>query len=175
MTWNPIDTPQDYILLAGQKSPGIAEVSGASSIREWDVRKGYGIAGAYSVFKSLDLSRFSVTLRLYSRQDWADWGVWKKIVDKLPKRRTGNGADSGCLDITHPLLEDVGIHAVGVAERLQPVQTGDGEWSIEIRFIEFRRPKLAIAAPDAAQAEPHDPVDDKIQALLDQASKLAAE
>jgi hypothetical protein len=175
MGWNPLDDPCDYILLAGQKSPGVADVTGASSPREWEERKGYGMSGAWSLFMRRNLARFSVTLRLYTTEDWAAWDEWKQLVDQLPKRRTSAKFDTGFMEITHPLLADLDIRAVGVGERMQAVQTGDGEWSIEIKFIEWRPLKQTLAKPDGAQAEPSDPYDDKIQGLLDQAQRLAGD
>jgi hypothetical protein len=165
----------DYILLAGQQSPGLVEVVGASSPREWDKRKGYGVSGAYSVFIGQDLSEFAVRLRFSTALHWAEWATWKKLVDKLPKKRFGSGKDSGMLDIWHPVLEDVGIKAVGVADRKAPEQTADGEWTIEIKFIEFRRPKLSLAKPEGAAATPVDPVDEKIGGLLKQLDALAGD
>lgn len=174
MAWNPITEPCDYILLAQQKSPGLATVEGASSPRKWDEREGYGISGAFSVFRGRGLAKFSVKLRLTTEQHWADWAAWKKLVDKLPTRRGGSGKDTGNLDIWHPLLEDVGVTSVAVAERLQPVQVVDGEWTIEIKFIEFRRPKLSLAKPEGAAATPVDPIEENvIKPLLQEFQRLA--
>jgi len=171
--FDPIDAPCDYILLAGQKSPGVAEIVGASSPREWEERNGYGVTGGFSVFMRRKLARFSVRLRLYESEDWIAWRAWKPIVDKLPKRRGGSGADSGMLSIWSPQLEDLDIKAVGVAEVGQPEQTGDGEWTIEIKFIEHRSPKVTLAKPQGAAAEPVDPIDKVIEGLTDQFQSLA--
>lgn len=176
VTWDPITSPCDYILLAGIKSPGLADVSGASSVRRWDEREGFGISGAFSVFKGRGLAHFSVKLRLYSDTDWAAWYAWKQIVDKLPTRRGGDGKDSGVLDIWHPLLEGLDIKAVAAAEVMQPEQTDNGEWTIEIKFLEFRYPKIALAKPEAAAATPVDPVEEKIiKPLTAQFQSLADE
>lgn len=172
MTWNPIDSPCDYILLAQQKSPGIAEVVGASSPRAWDEREGFGISGSFSVFKGRRLAKFSVRLRLYTPEDWAGWHAWKPLVDKLPTRRGSKGADSGVLDIWHPLLEALDIRAVAVTDVMQPVQEDAGEWVVEIKLIEFRHPKLTLAKPEAAAATPHDPVDEVINGLTKQLEGL---
>jgi hypothetical protein len=179
MTWDPITSPCDYILLASKKSPGIAEVRGASSPRKWDERDGVGITGAALVFKGRGLAHFSVVLRLYSAQDWQDWHAWKPIVDKLPTSR-GEGNDSGTLAIWHPLLQTLDIKAVGVAEVMQPDQTGDGEWSIEIKFVEWRAPKYALAKPEGAveSAAVVDPIEEEwikpLTALL-QIERMASE
>lgn len=165
MAWNPITQPCDYILLSGKKSPGMAVVSGggASSIRRWDEREGFGISGAFPVFKGRGLARFSVKLKFWTPEHWNDWATWKGLVDKLPRKRFGEaGKDTGNLDIWHPLLEDVDIKSVCVAERMAPEQTADGEWTIDIRFLEFRRPKFTLAKPEGSEATPVDPVEEEI-------------
>ena len=176
MAWDPINEPCDYILLAQQKSPGIAEVVGASSPRKWDEREGFGITGSFSVFKGRGLAHFSVKLRLYTPEDWTGWAAWKPLVDKLPTRRGGSGKDSGVLDIWHPLLVDRDIKAVAVEEVKAPEQTDHGEWTIEIRFIEFRHPKLTLAKPEGAAATTVDPIEEQvIKPLLEQLQELAGE
>jgi hypothetical protein len=178
MTWDPIAEPEaaDYVLLAGKRSPGLCEIVGAGSPRDWDVRKGYGTSGAFSVFTGANLAHFSIMLRLYTRQDWADWYAWKPLVDKLPKRRFSNGKDSGALDIQHPILAALGIKAIGVENVGQPVQTDHGEWTIEIKAIEFRRPKFSLAKPEGATATPVDPVEEQIiKPLTEQLQRLASE
>jgi hypothetical protein len=143
-------------------------------VRRWDEREGFGISGAFSVFKGRGLAHFSVKLRLYSVEDWDGWDAFKPIVDKLPTRRGGTGKDSGVLDIWHPLLESLDIKAVAAAEVGQPEQTDSGEWTIEIKFLEFRYPKIALAKPDAAAATPVDPVEEQIiKPLMKQLQSLS--
>lgn len=174
MAWNPYEQPVDYVLLAQQKSPGLATVGGAALIRQWDKIKGYGVSGSFNIFKGADLSEFTVSLRFFTPEHWAAWATWKRLVDKLPSRRGGSGKDTGNLDIWHPLLEDVAINAVCVAKRHQPEQTGDGEWTVKIDFMQFRRPKLTLAKPEGAAATPVDPVEENIiKPLLDEFQSLA--
>lgn len=177
MTWNPYTEPCDYVLLAGRKSPGLAEVVGASSPREWDERKGYGVSGAISVFTGRALAKFSIRLRLYTPEHWAEWYAWKPLVDRMPKRRIGgDGTDSGALDIWHPHLEALSIKAVGVVEVMQPEQAEAGEWVIEIKVIEFHRPTFGLAKPEGATATPVDPIEEQIiKPLTQQLERLAAE
>lgn len=168
MTWDPITSPCDYILLQGEKSPGLCDIGDANSPRNWDVQKGHGISGAKCVFTGKDLSKFSVSLRLYTVQDWTDWYAWSPIVLRMPKARIAGQrkADAGALDIWHPLLEHLGITAVCVIDVVAPKQTADGEWTAEIQFLEFRQPKLGLAKPEGAEATPAvDPWDKYIDEL----------
>jgi hypothetical protein len=173
MPFNPITSPVDYILLANQRSPGLAEVEGAASLREWVERNGYGVTGGFSVFKRRKLAHFSVKLRLYTADDWTAWHAWKPLVNKLPTRRGGNAPASGNLKIDHPILADLDITAAGVEKVSQPVQTADGEWTITIDFIEFRAPAVTLAKPEGAKATPVDPYDQKIMELEEQFNDLA--
>lgn len=173
MAFDPITAPVDYILLADQPSPGIAEVVGAASLREWVERNGYGVSGGFSVFQRRKLAHFSVKIRLYTAADWAAWAAWKPIVDKLPTKRGVGGPAAGYLKIDHPILADLDIKAAGVEKVGQPEQTADGEWTIVIDFIEFRAPVITLAKPEGAKATPVDPYDAKIKELEEQFNALA--
>lgn len=95
------------------------------------------------------------------------------ITDRLERagRRANQPAPLGAirrpraLDIWHPILEDWGVRSVVVENVLQPKQTGDGEWTIEVRLIEYRVPVFALARPEGSQAAPQD----RFEALIQQA------
>jgi hypothetical protein len=226
VTFQPLTEPVDFILLAGKRSPGIAEFIGAGSPRRWDERKGYGRGGAFVVYRGNGLAHFAVQIRLYTDADWADWHAWAPIVHRPPvdlaaqraaqgptaigagiaglggSAQQGSSAGAGiagtsgaavgatrpprqtpitpfgerprALEIWHPILEDLGIRAVVVENVLQPVQTADGEWTHEIKFIEYRRPQLALARPDGAQTTPQPQTERErqMQELLDENATL---
>jgi hypothetical protein len=173
MAWDPINDPCDYITLAKVKSPGIAEVRGAGSHRKWDELDALG----HSIYKGRGVARFSVLLRLYDEQDWKDWQAWRHLVDKLPKRLGAvQEKDTGAMDIWHPLLEELDIKAVVVEDLIQADQTDHGEWTIEIKFLEFREPKIVRAKPEGSAATPVDPVEDLIiKPLINQLQSYADE
>jgi hypothetical protein len=170
MSFNPTTTPVDYILLANRRSPGIAEVNAANSPRRWDERRGYALSGARVVYRGIGLTRPIVTLRLYTDQDWQDWHEWRDLVERPPV-----GERARALDIWHPILEDLQVTSVVVEDVLQPKQTADGEWSIDIKFIEFRRPVRALSVPEGSEERSDDPVDRYIEQLTSQVQALAAE
>ena len=171
--WNPYDNPVDYVLLASQKTPGIATVEGFGSPRKWDERKGYGTSGTTIVYTGDDLSKGSVKIKLYTPQHWSDWYTFKPIVDKPPK-----GAKPKAIDIWHPHLQDLGVTSVVVEDLIQPIQTADGEWTIEIKLIQYRAPKPAIAVPSGSTTKPPaaetpSPADKMIADLTNQVNQLA--
>lgn len=181
MTWNPLgespsrETPTrpgdgDQIWLTQRWSPGLCDITGANSPREWEERKGYGFSGALVVFRGIGLARFSVKFRLYTSQDWIDWANFKPLVDKPPL-----GKRPRAQDIWHPLLVDQGIYSVVVEDLGQPEQTADGEWTIEVKLVEYRSPKYALSKPDGVTASPADPRELEIEKLTKQNSDVWAD
>jgi hypothetical protein len=168
--WNPLTNPIDYILLAGSKSPGLAEVAGADAPRKWDERPGYGLSGAFVVYTGDGLAKFCVRIHLFTVADWDEWNAWKALVQKAPI-----GARPRALDIWHPFLEDLGVKSVVVENRMQPVDLGAGEWVHEIKFIQFRLPTPGIGKPVASQAaqEPADFAEQWTARLTGQVHDLA--
>lgn len=159
MTWNPITAPVDYIVLAGSRSPGIAEIEGAESLRAFVVRQPPFSTGALIVHKRRELAEFTVRIRLYTLEDHAAWNAWRPIVDTAPDAfKSAKG-----LDIQHPLLDPLGITAVVVKSVGQLMQTADGEWTVAIKFLEWRGlPKPSLAKVEGSKAEPVDPVEETI-------------
>jgi len=170
MPWDPLTDPVDYFTLAGLKSPGFAELTGASSPRKWEERGGYGLSGATVVFRGVGLCYFTFKIKLYTEEDWADWIGWKALVDRPPF-----GVRPKANDIVHPFLDQLGVTAAVVEEVSQPEQGEAGEWIISIKFIEFRRPKAALAKPEAAKDTPLTPREQQIVAAEKEFNDLLAE
>ncbi len=168
MTWNPLDEPADKVWLAQRWSPGLVDIDGADSPRNWEEMPGYGWSGALLRFKGIGLAHFSIKLRLYTAQDWIDWAVFKPLVDRPPLGRRPRA-----LDVWHPLLVDQGIYSLVVENLGQPMQTDSGEWTIEIKCIEYRMPKYSLATPSGAAATPVDPYEQEIERLTNTVRLLA--
>jgi hypothetical protein len=164
MSWDPLSSPVDWFALAGLRSPGIAELTGATSPRKWEERGGYGLSGATVVFKGVGLCYFTFRIKLYTEQDWENWIGWKALVDRPPF-----GERPKAQDISHPFLDQLGVTAAVVQEVSQPEQGEAGEWIISIKFIEFRRPVAALAKPEEAKATPVDPIEANVIAPLQSA------
>jgi hypothetical protein len=141
VTWNPIEQPTDYALIAGKRTPGLCDVVGAGSPRAWDERRGYGLSGSTVVFRGTRLADFTLRLRLYTVDDWSAWAEFKPTVLRPPA-----GERARALDIVHPQLAEVEIAACVIKDVKAPVKTSpEGEWTIEIMCQEFRRPVVAVA------------------------------
>lgn len=160
--------PQDRFTLAGQRSPPVARFVGAALQRKFDVRRGYGHTGAIAVFRGRENVRFKAVFELATDQDWREWYAFKPLLDKDP-----SGTKPKALDITHALLEAVGINSVLIMGMTAPDQTDHGVWTIEVEMLQYRTPKLALAKPEGSQASPKeaagrpgvDPVDAQLQML----------
>lgn len=149
----------DYILLAGQKSPGLAEVSGASSDFSYKIQSPPFATGARMIFMKRELSKFTVKLSLYTLEELQELETWRKVIDTPPKSRN----TSGGLSISHPQLDALGITACVVesVSQLEPID--DGGWAITIKFIEWRGlPKQTLAKVEAAKDKPLTPREKEI-------------
>lgn len=160
MSFNPITSPVDYIVLNGQRSPGTAVVDGAGSPRQWDERRGYGTSGAISVYRGAKLAHFTVKITLTTAAEFDAWASFAELL-KRPVSRLRPRA----LTIYHPILEDLGISQCGVEDLRQPTAGETGDWTYEIAFVQYRRPSPSLARPDGAEDAPEvdDAVDRQIQ------------
>lgn len=166
MSWNPIDEPIDQFTVGGLPTPGIAELSGPNSPRAWEEMVGPGLSGARLVFRGLRPSHFSLKFRLRSREQWAQWDAFAKVVKKPPY-----GKRPRAIDVVHPILASVGIRSVVVEDVIPPQQVEDGVWEAEIKVIEFRAPKPGHAAPEGSDDEPLDPVEQEIKRKRQEAAE----
>jgi hypothetical protein len=166
MSFRPLTAPIDYIVLAGRRSPGLATIEGASTPREFDERRAFGMGFSLLRFRGVKLARFKVLLRLITVDHWDDWHVWKEVVARPeiaadPRRPTRPRAPP--MEIEHPILADMGIGSVVVENVAQPIQTADGEWTIEIAMIEYREPVRQLEQPSGTVDKPEiDPVEAEI-------------
>ena len=168
--WDPLRKPINRVTFAGMPTPGVATISGAGTPRRWDERESYGWSGAYIVYHGLNLSHFSVRVRLYTEQHWRDWHAFQPLVQRQPL-----GKRQFPIDVAHPILVMLGIHSVVVEDVLQPDQVEDGVWEIEIKLIEYRSPRLALAAAEATKAEAADPEDAIIHNIRQQVEAVGKE
>ncbi len=157
--WNPINEPIDRFLIGGHMTPGIGEIVGLDSPRKWEEREGPGYSGATVFYRGLRLSHFSIRFRLYTEVDWSDWNAFANVVAKPPF-----GKRARALDIQHPQCQQNGVRAIVIENVLAPVMTSDdGEYTAELKVIEFRMPKSAGAKMEGSQDAPVDPVEIEIE------------
>lgn len=170
MSWNPLHEPADKVWLAQNWSPGLCDIEGANSPREWEERPGYGWSGSFLWFKGIRLAHFTIRIRLYTDDDWTDWYAFKPLIDRPPA-----GHRPRAIDVWHPILVNQGIHSL-VVEDVGPTTQGEpGEWIVEIKCIEYRAPKYALSQPNGAKATPVDPFEQMTEQLTKKAVDLMSE
>lgn len=176
---------QDYIVLAGYKSPGVCEfVQPPNSPRNWDERKGYGYSGAFIVYTGDGLGKFRVAFKLWddpqtpTTSQWSDWTDFaNNALAKPPK-----GQRPKSLSIKHPAisLPPINITTVVVEDVTGFTQDDLGLWTCTVDFKEYRAPlpvlgKVQNAIPPVKAAIPtaKDAGDVAIQQLTKQFLELA--
>jgi hypothetical protein len=140
----------DVFYLSGMSSPGVTEVKSFGAPRGWDKRKGYGISGAFTVYTGDELAEFTMGLRHWLPPDTDP--RWLLMVPLLDRRPTGlpGALSSFAYDFQYPILNAApySIKSVVVKEVTPWLQDEFGEWSCEIKFLEFRAPLPALGKPD---------------------------
>lgn len=150
---------QDYIVLAGQRSPGRATIKGAAATKKWDVREGYGRSGGSTTYVGDAIARFSVEIYLWEDSQWSDWDVFAKVLDTPVRKPTvltagakaaPSVSESLAMDISHPILNRAPLHitSVVVEEVSQFEVDENGGYTSTIKMIQFRAPKAALSRSD---------------------------
>lgn len=162
MSFDPLVTPVDYVLIGGQVTPGIARIRDASDKRKWDVQTGPYLSGGFTIYRGVDIAHPKMDLYLLTAEDWADWWVFYPTIQRPPR-----GKRPKALSIVHPWTDMVGIRAVQVEEIHSPeLYDETGGYVITIDLIQFNQPRIALAKPEAAADKPSDDPYDKIIANL---------
>lgn len=173
--WSATEHGIDYAIIAGTKTPGICEIVGADAPRKWDERQGYALSGAWLIFTGNGLAHFSIKLKLYTKQHWLDWWRFRPLIAKRPQPVVQGDmffARPHALDIWHPLLEPLGIVSIVIESESQPVLTDEtGEWTIELKVIQFRAPVGPAAAKPVA-SKPTPAPDAVEQEIIDKTAVL---
>lgn len=135
---NPLDDAEifDHIVIAGTTSPGVATVTGASRAYDWDVKKGKGSSGATVTFQGEPPAKFKVSLKLWRPEHF---GAWDKLREILKTAQKGKKVEA--LDVVHPYLADLDVHAVVVETIGQLEHAGKGLFTVEISLLEYKPPK----------------------------------
>lgn len=174
MSWNPLETPVDFALFAGEQTPGLCKIEGDAALkRRWEEKKGHGFDGSGLVYAAKDLCTFQCIIRLTTVDDWNAWHTFKPRLFAEPTE-----SDQKAIDFYHPQTAEVGIHAVVVEEIGIPKPVGDdGEWQIPIKLREYRKPKpkppvRASGSKAEPKEEPEDEGDREVRKLSSQANGL---
>lgn len=169
---------QDFIVLGGAPSPGLAVVKGAGTPRKWDIRDGYGLSGASVVFMGEGLTPFDVDIFAWLPAHFEQWKVFARLTIVNPPL----GTRPTSLSIQHPVLQDppLAISQVVVTNCTQWEQDPDGGglFARTISFLQYRKPRPALVKPfEGPPGNPvvvAPPVDPELLAIQKQSAEIAA-
>lgn len=170
MGWNPWEVPIDKCILRGAVSPGLAEIRNCKREHKYDRVAGYAQDSAIAIYRGRPPAGFDIVLTLITPKDYADWQTFRAIALSAPI-----GPNSKALDVYHPFLAELGIMACVIEAVSIPENNGNGLYTVTISAVEWKRPKPALAKPDAASAAPAgaDKFDLIIEQLTGQYNELA--
>lgn len=167
---------QDWVMLGGETTPGLATITGAGMPRKWDKAQGFGLSGAFLRYMGDDLKDFEISLYLWTEALVADYYEFaRKVLSKPPK-----GTRPKALEIRHPLLDSppLLIRSVVVSDVSQLEQDDEGGWAVTISLIPFRAPlpalgRVAATFAKATNAAP-EAKDELQRAIQERRAELAA-
>lgn len=148
---------QDYVVISGIASPGLAVIKGADTPRKWDIREAYGASGASTVLIGRNVSQFDIDFYAWEPEHFVFWELFKKAIE-LPEtvgRATGLQPS---LSIQHPTLSEIGILSVGVKNLTAWEQDSDGGglWMRTLSLVQFKKPIPFVAKQ--LEGPPGDPL-----------------
>lgn len=197
MVWNPFQTPIDYILIAGTRSPGIAKITTPpKTLFKWEEKSGRGSSGSHLVYTGQGVATIDVTLEFYDEADFEGWDVFKMLLGPpvtSSRSSTGGGGESiltpettstvttsKAIEVWHPQLIDRGITSVVVSEVGAPEPLDEtGVWGVKFQLKQYTPPAPSYSKTDGsdstttAQQELDDPFDREARALTQQLEELS--
>ena len=128
----------DYLIVGGEPVPADSAILSPPKLkRNWDVRPGFGIQGAFCVYTGEGLAAFDVTFNFVDEDTEPLWDAWASRYLVAPK-----GTKPAALGIYHPLLMKAPF-------KIQNVQVTDiegwsfispGHWQTRLSLLEYRPP-----------------------------------
>jgi hypothetical protein len=149
---------QDYIVLAGVPSPGLAVVKGAGSPRKWDVPDAFAMTGANIKYRGEKPSAFDVDIFCWTDAHFLAWPVFARLTLAAP---LGIGLPVLAMSIQHPTLNDppLSISQVVVTNVSAWEQDPDGTglWCRTISLLQYRK-GIPVGAGPTLTGPPGSPI-----------------
>lgn len=129
------------------RSPGVCEVTGDGIPRDWDVRRGFGIAGSTQVFMGIGLAEFSVKIRIWEPVNRDQLTVFAGIIQASPP-----GQPEKVYEIANPRLALKGITKCVFLNDPFPLDEKDGSDTLTYKCRQWRKPLPMLTAPSTPGA-----------------------
>lgn len=163
--------------LKGANSPGTIPKGGVKGFKRetgWDKKKGKGTQGATLTLTSAPPCEGTITLQLFTPQDFVDWDSFvSQVLSINPAQQKAEG-----LAIFYPAFSSVGLTTV-VVEYYTPLEhVGKGMYHADIKLCEWQRPpatNITSTASSTAQDLPENTTpqqDPRVAALQAQIAAL---
>jgi hypothetical protein len=143
----------DFILMGRAPAPGVPAVrtqvpadkttlSPPKLKRNWDVKQGWGLDGAFCVYTGEGLATFDATFEFWSEEKELLWDAFASVYLTSPAGRPE------ALSIYHPILMSppFSIKNVQVTEIEGWGLVSPGRWQTRLSFLEYRPQKTFVPA-----------------------------
>jgi len=140
------ENPWDLITLAGNPLPGIWKAAATPSI-QLDVQKPNGFDGAALVSRGYINGGITLTGRLWTPEQWAQWQrvlplIWRRpnsfAVNDVKKQTGQIQGQQKALEVRHPGLNSMGITSIVLKSIAPPEETGEkGVRQIKLTAMEY--------------------------------------
>ena len=128
--------------------------------RNWDVKPGFGIQGAFCVYTGEGLAAFDATFEFWSEEKEPLWDAFANVYLTAPK-----GVKPAAIGIYHPILVKPPFKIVNV--QVTDIEgwslVTPGRWQTKLSFLEYRPPlpfrpaKTEPVVPAVQKAPPAKP------------------
>jgi len=159
---NPVSSPETWqvVYIGGAPSPGVAQVTKAERLQEFDIKKGKGTKGATVTYTGEPPAEIEVELQLWAsptdaepdaNDHFAEWDAWRKSLKYDPSKKA-----ISAIDISHPALADLEVKSVVCNQIGMVTHKGKGLYTVAIKFIEYRKPgkKSVVGTPAGSTTAP---------------------
>lgn len=140
---------QDYVIFpGGLKTPGVCEIVGLSSPRNWNIQQGYGLSGATTIYAGTAAVKFKIVVKMWRSLDFVQW----ELLARLHLAKPPPFIKPLALGVSHPQLTTPphNISEIVIEDVEGPTQDDDGLWIATIHCLEWKKPLPALGKPLAA-------------------------
>ena len=131
---------QDYIVLAGMPSPGLAVVKGAGSPRKWEIPDAFAQTGSNIKYRGEKPSAFDVDIFCWTDAHFLAWPIFARLTLSAP---IAIGPPVLAMSIQHPTLNDPPLSILQVVvtnvSAWEQDPDGTGLWCRTISFLQYRK------------------------------------
>lgn len=145
--------------------------------RNWDVRPGFGIQGAFCVYTGEGLATFDVTFEFWNEEKELLWDAFANLYLTAPR-----GVKPAAIGVYHPILVKAPFRILNV--QMTEIEgwslVTPGRWQTRLNFLEYRPPlpfvpvKTEPVVPPTQKAAPPKPATEQDIRMAAAAAKFAA-